>query len=311
MKSIVTGGAGFIGSNLVKRLVSEGHDVVVLDNLRRGNKLDKDTMGSVDLIVGDVRDEDVVQKSVRGCDLIFHFAAILGVDIVADNPVETMDTEVIGLKNVMNAAIRHGIEKTIYASTSGVYGKAAIERAVDEEFHVSPSSSYSISKRYCEIYLKSLYQEKNIQSISLRFFNVYGTNQDNRMVIPRFFGQAINNESITVYGNGDQTRDFTYIDDVVEAIIQVANVAKGCEIINISNSREFAIKDLAKEIVKICESKSEIIFTNPGSNRYDFEVERRYGSSQKLFAITGFKPNTPLQIGLRKTLEYIKTKSKQ
>ncbi len=187
MKTVVTGGAGFIGSNLVKKLVELGHEVVVLDNLCRGNKLDKKILDSIQLIVGDIRDENIVMETLNSCDLIFHFAAVLGVDIVADNPVETMDTEFMGLKNIAKGTIVNGIEKIIYASTSGVYGKSAIEKAVDEEFNVDPSTSYSIAKRFNEIYLKSLYQEKGVQSISLRFFNVYGTNQDNRMVIPRFF----------------------------------------------------------------------------------------------------------------------------
>ena len=306
MKSIVTSGAGFIGSNLVKRLVELGHEVVVLDNLCRGNKLDKEILDLVHLIIGDVRDENVVMEALNGCDFIFHLAAVLGVDIVADNPVETMDTEFLGLHNIAKGAIVNGAEKIIYASTSGVYGKSVIEKAVNEEFDVFPSTSYSIAKRFNEIYLKSLYQEKGLQSISLRFFNVYGTNQDDRMVIPRFFDQAINNRPLTVYGDGNQTRDFTYIDDVTEAIIRTAQLVEGCEIINISNNREYTIKEVAKEIVKICDSKSEIIFIKPPEGRYDFEVERRFGSSKKLKERVGFSPNTSIKMGLKKTYHFIK-----
>ena len=309
MKTVVTGGAGFIGSNLVKRLVELGHEVVVLDNLCRGNKLDKNILDSIQLIVGDIRNENIVMEALNSCDLIFHFAAVLGVDIVADNPVETMDTEFMGLKNIAKGTIVNGIEKIIYASTSGVYGKSAIEKAVDEEFNVDPSTSYSIAKRFNEIYLKSLYQEKGVQSISLRFFNVYGTNQDNRMVIPRFFEQAINNTPLTVYGDGNQTRDFTYIDDVTEAIIRTAQLVEGCEIMNVSNNREYTIKDVAEEIVKICDSKSEITFINPPEGRYDFEVERRFGSSEKLKGKIGFNPNTSIKMGLEKTYEVLKNEN--
>ncbi|NIU01738.1 MAG: NAD-dependent epimerase/dehydratase family protein, partial [Nitrosopumilaceae archaeon] len=258
MRTLVTGGAGFIGNHLVNKLLEIGHEVVVVDNFRRGNKLDKETLYSIELIEGDVRDENTVMRASERCDLIFHFAAVLGVDIVADNPVETMDTEVFGMRNVAKAAIKNGAEKVIYASTSGVYGKSAIEEAVREDFNVSPKSSYAIAKRYNEIYLASLFEEKNLQSISLRFFNVYGPKQDVRMVIPRFFSQAMTNKPITVYGSGEQTRDFTYIDDVIEATIKLAENAAGSNIYNISNEYEYCIKDVAEIVLKITDSESEI-----------------------------------------------------
>lgn len=299
MKLLVTGGAGFIGSHLVNRLVELGHEVVVLDNFRRGNKLDKETLKKIRLIEGDVRNENTVLDAAERCDMIFHLAAVLGVDVVADNPVETMETEALGMMNVVNAAIYHATEKIIYASTSGVYGRSAIEEAVKEDFNVSPKSSYAIAKRYNEIYLASVYEEKKLESVSLRFFNVYGPKQDNRMVIPRFFEQAIQGKSITVYGSGDQTRDFTWIDDVVTASIKLAATASGAGIYNISNESEVSIKELAENIIKITGSTSKITYINPPKNRYDFEVERRFGSSQKLFETTGYKPETPLNQGLK------------
>jgi len=298
VKSLVTGGAGFIGSHLVARLVADGDQVAVLDNFRRGNKLHKKTLPSIELIEGDVRDDATVIRASAGCDRIFHFAAVLGVDIVADNPVETMETEVQGLQNVAKAALLNGGARIVYASTSGVYGKSAIEEAVSEEFHVSPKSSYAIAKRYNEIYLASLFAEKNLPSVSLRFFNVYGVNQDSRMVVPRFFEHAMRGEPLTVFGTGEQTRDFTYIDDVIEATVRVANMVDGCEIVNISNEQEYRIRDLAETIVELTGSSSPITYLTPPENRYDFEVERRLGSSQKLFDLTGFRPATPLADGL-------------
>ena len=126
MKILITGGAGFIGSNLAKKLVDNGNKVVVLDSLLRGNKLEKDTFEKITFIKGDVRDLETVKKASLGCDIIFHFAAVLGVDIVADNPVETMDVEVIGTRNVVMAAEVNNIKKIMYASTSGIYGHSAI-----------------------------------------------------------------------------------------------------------------------------------------------------------------------------------------
>jgi UDP-glucose 4-epimerase len=298
MRVLITGGAGFIGSHLTQKFADNGNDVVVLDNLSRGNKIDKETLKKITLIKGDIMNESDVEKAVKDCDYVYHLAAVLGVDLVADNPVKTMETEVIGMRNVVNHSILNGVKKILYASTSGVYGKSAITEAVKEEFNVSPKSSYAIAKRFNEIFLSSYYQEKKISSVSLRFFNVYGPRQDERMVIPRLINQALKNEDLTVFGNGKQTRDFTYIDDVIEASIALMNIEEGVEIFNISNENEVSIIELAQLIVKMTNSKSKVKLINPPSNRYDFEVERRFGNSEKLFKKINFKPNTDIRTGL-------------
>jgi UDP-glucose 4-epimerase len=299
MKILLTGGAGFIGSNLTKRLVNEGHSVVVLDNLLRGNKIEKDIFEKIDFRLGDVRDAQFVNDAAKGCDVIIHFAAVLGVDVVADNPVETMDVEVIGTRNVVMAAHANNVKKIMYASTSGIYGHSAFENVLTEEVLVDPRTSYAMAKCYNEIYLASHHDEKGIDIVSLRFFNVYGYNQDNRMVVPRFFEQALKGEKITVFGTGMQTRDFTYIDDTVESCIRLLNV-KGCHIVNIANEEEWCIKDLADKIKEITQSNSELTYVEAPSKRYDYEVERRVGSSSKLFEITQYKPDTKLYDGLAK-----------
>ena len=299
MKVLITGGAGFIGSNLAKRLVDDGNDVVVLDSLLRGNKLEKDTFAKIQFIHGDVRDLDLVTKASAGCDLIFHFAAVLGVDIVADNPVETMDVEVIGTRNVVLAAEVNNIKKIMYASTSGIYGHSAIENALTEEVLVDPRTSYAMAKRYNEIYLASHFEEKGLDVVCLRFFNVYGWNQDNRMVIPLFFEQAIAGENITVFGTGKQTRDFTYIDDTIESCVRLMDL-KGCHTVNIANEAEWCIFDVAVQIKEITNSTSEIIYIEAPKKRYDYEVERRVGSSKKLMGLTEYKPDTELNDGLQK-----------
>lgn len=299
MKILITGGAGFIGSNLAKKLVDNGNKVVVLDSLLRGNKLEKDTFEKITFIKGDVRDLETVKKASLGCDIIFHFAAVLGVDIVADNPVETMDVEVIGTRNVVMAAEVNNIKKIMYASTSGIYGHSAIGNALTEEVLVDPRTSYAMAKRYNEIYLASNHEEKGIDVISLRFFNVYGWNQDTRMVIPLFFEQARKNANITVFGNGRQTRDFTHIDDTVEACIRLIDV-KGCHIINIANETEWCIEDVEYQIKSITKSDSKISYIEAQKKRYDYEVERRVGSSEKLEELTSYKPETGLCEGLNK-----------
>lgn len=299
MNILITGGAGFIGSNLTKRLVEEGNTVTVLDNLLRGNKIDSTTFEKITFIKGDVRDFDTVLNASKGCEIIIHFAAILGVDIVADNPVETMDTEVIGTRNVVLAAQINNIKKIMYASTSGIYGHSAIESALTEEVLVDPRTSYAMAKRYNEVYLASHHEEKGIDAIAVRFFNVYGHNQDNRMVVPKFFEQALKNAPITVFGTGKQTRDFTYIDDTVEACIRLLKV-KGFHIVNVANEHEWCIDDVAHEIKAVTTSNSTIQLIDAPKKRYDYEVERRVGSSDKLFELTGYKPETSLNEGLKK-----------
>jgi UDP-glucose 4-epimerase len=302
MKVLITGGAGFIGSNLAKRLVEDGHSVVVLDSLLRGNKLDKETYSKIEFIKGDVRDLQTVNQASKNCDLIFHFAAVLGVDIVADNPVETMDVEVIGTRNVVEAAFLNNVKKIMYASTSGIYGHNAIDSSVTEEIMVDPRTSYAMAKRYNEIYLAALHEEKGLDCVALRFFNVYGPRQDNRMVTPRFIEQALKNEPITVFGLGQQTRDFTFIDDTVYGSILAAEKVTGFQIFNVANEHEESIFNLAHQIKDLTKSSSEIKLIEAPQKRYDYEVGRRFGCSDKLAQFTGYKPSTSLENGLKITL---------
>jgi UDP-glucose 4-epimerase len=305
-KILVTGGAGFIGNSLVESLVENNHEVIVLDTLIRGNKLSPKILKEVELITKDVRDKDAVIKYSKDCDKIFHLAAILGVDIVADNPTETMDVEVIGMQNVVAASLKNDINKIIYASTSGIYGHSAIMQSVTEDVRVDPRTSYSIAKRFNEIYLKAQNDERGLESVSMRFFNVYGPKQDSRMVVPRFFEQAMSNQSITIYGSGMQTRDFTYIEDAVKATILLSEKSSGCEIVNVAHEQELNIKELAYKIWTLTGSSSNIEFIETSKKRYDYEVERRFGCSEKLFAITGYKPQTDIDSGLTKIFNHYK-----
>ena len=303
MKILVTGGAGFIGSNLSRKLINEGHEVVVLDSLLRGNKLDKDTFSKITFFKGDVRSKQLVLEASKGCDVIFHLAAVLGVDIVADNPVETMDVEVIGTRNVVEASETNNVKYILYASTSGIYSHSAIvKNALTEEVLVDPRTSYAMAKRYNEIYLASHHEERGINVISIRFFNVYGWNQDNRMVVPRFFEQCEEGEDITVFGSGEQTRDFTYIEDTIEACCKLIGI-KGSHIVNIANESEWCISELASEIKSITNATSKITYLDAPKKRYDYGVERRVGSSEKLFKLTKYKPDTELREGLQKIHE--------
>lgn len=307
MKVFITGGGGFIGSHLVEYLIRRGDQVVVLDALLRGNKIPRNMLSKVNLVQGDIRNGDLVSRLTSGCEIVFHLAAILGVDVVADNPMETMEVETLGMKNVVDACILHGVRKLVYASTSGVYGKKAMENAVTEDVEVSPRTSYSIAKRLNEIYLAAALQEKGLQSASARLFNVYGKRQDERMVLPRFVQQAITGQPITVYGTGKQTRDFTYVEDVVHALALLAEKSEGSEIINIAKGEDITIESVAKIVKEFFAGSSPITYIKAPKARYDFEVERRYGNSDKLHKTTGYKPETSFRDGFVRTYDDFRT----
>ncbi len=305
MKVVVTGGAGFIGSYFVERLLSEGHHVHVVDTFKRGNKIPRPTLCHpyLTLTNADIRDSEAIHEAMSEASLCIHLAAVLGVDCVADNPMETMEVEVIGTKNIVDACIYHGVEQLIYTSTSGVYGKAAIEKAVDEDFAASPASSYSIAKRFNEIYLQGVWQEKKLNSISIRPFNVYGTRQDDRMVIPTFFRQAFADEPLTVFGTGNQTRDFTHVYDLVDGSLKMRGI-KGCHIVNVAAGIETKIENLAK-VISTMVGAGQVEKVDAPSKRYDFEVGRRSGSAEKLRKLTGFKPSHNLKDGLQEIYDYL------
>tara|TARA_B100000674_G_scaffold418500_1_gene368982 strand:- start:5599 stop:6504 length:906 start_codon:yes stop_codon:yes gene_type:complete len=299
-KVMVTGGAGFIGSHLVEYL-SKSYRVVVIDNLSQGNKL-KNINNNIRLVKGDVRDYDLVKYHSKNCTSIFHLAAILGVDVVSEKNIETMDCEFEGIKNVCSAAKKNKLKKIIYASSSGVYGQLNYKGNVKESAIIQPSSAYSMAKRACEVYLKYFYKETKINSVAVRLFNVYGPRQDDRMVIPRFIDQAKSNKSITVYGNGKQTRDFTYIDDCVKTFDLIDKKVTGYHILNSSRGKEFDIYSLAKMIKKKIKSKSNISKVNVPKKIQEFQVMKRSGDSSKLFKLIRFKPNTDLIDGLNKII---------
>jgi UDP-glucose 4-epimerase len=297
-KILITGGAGFIGSHLSEHL-SKKNKILVLDNLFQGNKLKLNK--NIDLIIGDVRDDELVNKLSKGCETIFHLAAIIGVDVVSKNKLDTMNVEFDGLRNVCNAAKKNNVKKIIYSSSSGVYGKLNYDNKVKENSPVSPYSGYAMAKRNSEIYLENFYKETNIKCSSIRLFNVYGKRQDNRMVIPRFVRQAKVNSELIIYGSGQQTRDFTHIDDCIKTFELVEKKIKGYEIFNSSKGSETKILDLAKIIKKLFKSKSKIKLIKTPKNLDEFQVKKRCGNSTKIFNYIDFKPKINLMNGLKKT----------
>jgi UDP-glucose 4-epimerase len=300
-KILITGGAGFIGSHLSETL-SKNNEVVVLDKLLRGNKLLNNN--KIKFIYGDVRDYSLVEKVSKGCDVIFHLAALLGVEMVSRNNILTMDTEFIGMKNVCRAALKNNIKKIAYTSSSGVYGKLNFEKNVSEDTLVVPASAYALSKKFNEIYLENMNKQYGLKSVSFRLFNIYGPRQDNRMVIPRFYNQCISGKDITVYKDGKQTRDFTYIDDCIYSMIEATKKIKNYEILNISRGADMKIIEIAKLLKTMTGSKSKIKFIAVPKNLEEFQVKKRCGNSKKLKNLINYKPTTSILDGLRKTYFY-------
>ena len=298
-KIFVTGGAGFIGSHLVNFL-SKNYKVIVFDRFIYPNKIKKINR-NITIIKGDVRDYKLIKKYSKNCQCIFHLAAVLGIDVVAKNHLETMETEFYGIQNICKAAKENGIKKIVYTSTSGVYGKQFYNVIPDEKKDVAPSSSYAIAKRNAEFYLKYFNKKYKIDCTAVRLFNVYGPSQDKRMVIPRIYDWAKKNKNIIVYNDGKQTRDFTYIDDCVQALYMIFKKLKGFNILNVAKGKDTKIIDLAKIIKKMVKSKSKIVLKKIPDSLIEFEVKKRCGNSNKLYKKTGFKPKTTLKKGLEKT----------
>jgi len=167
---------------------------------------------------------------------------------------------------------------------------------------VDPRTSYAMAKRYNELYLAALHEEKGLDCVALRYFNVYGPRQDTRMVTPLFIEQALAGKPLTVFGTGEQTRDFTHVDDTVKATILAGEKVKGFQIFNVANEKEETIHNLAKKIKAETGSSSEIKLIDAPKKRYDYEVGRRYGNSDKLLNYVGYKPDTQLDDGLKRLI---------
>ena len=277
--------------------MSRNAQVIVIDNLFQGNKLRLNK--NIKLVKCDVRNIKMMQKYSKGCSAIFHLAAIIGVDVVSQNKVENMNIEFEGLKNICESAKRNKVKKIIYASSSGVYGKLNYEKKVREDAIIAPMSGYAMAKRTGEIYLNNFSKENKISCASVRLFNVYGKRQDNRMVIPRFIELAKKNKDIKIYNDGNQTRDFTHINDCVKTFELLEKRIKGYEVFNSSKGSDTKIIKLAQIITKLFNSKSKIKLIQTPKHLEEFQVQKRCGNSNKIFKYLQFKPSINLTDGLK------------
>jgi len=223
MKVLVTGGAGFIGSNLCEALVEKGYDVICLDNFITGKRDNIKSLlerSNFTLIEGDIRDTDVCLKACKDVDIVLHQAALGSVQRSIKKPLDANSCNIIGTLNLLEASVKNKIKRFIYASSSSVYGDSA-KLPKDESMPVSPKSIYAVTKLAAEYYCRLFYSLYGLKTISLRYFNIFGRRQNPNSiysaVIPIFLKNVIKNKPLVIYGDGNQTRDFTYIDNVIYA----------------------------------------------------------------------------------------------
>lgn len=269
---LVTGGAGFIGSNLVKQLLEHGNSVTVFDNFMSGNKNNLAPFPDVNLIVGDIRDKDAVDKAVENIEVIFHLAASVGNKRSIDQPVTDAEINVLGTVNILEAARKAGVHKIVTSSSAGIFGELKT-MPIDESHPIEPDSPYGCTKlceeKLCLSYAK-LYP---MEAVCLRYFNVYGPNQRFDAygnVIPIFVFRMLRNEPIIIYGDGEQTRDFVHVNDVVQANINAADADGVSGAFNIASGTNISINRLAAIIAKSNKEKVVIEYTSerPGDVRH-------------------------------------------
>jgi UDP-glucose 4-epimerase len=315
MKVFVTGGAGFIGSHLCERLLARGDQVLVLDDLSTGSMENLEPFlkkPGFDYRIGSALDAPLVSECLDRCDVTVHLAAAVGVRLIVEKPVHTIETN-IGATEVVLAAAAKKQRPVLIASTSEVYGKGAKVPFSEEDdltlgATVHSRWAYACSKALDEWLALAYFREKKVPVILARFFNTVGPRQTGRygMVLPNFAAQALQGEPITVYGNGQQSRCFGHVKDAVESVARLLGTPGAWgQVFNIGNDEEVSIEELAKRVRDAAGSKSPIVKI-PYSEAYTegFEdMQRRVPDVRKLEKFTGFRPRTPLAAIIQDVLE--------
>ena len=306
MQFLITGGAGFIGSHLTDRLLADGHQVKVLDDSSTGrpeNNYQNMMNSNFEYVNGSVLDQRLLESAVKDVEYIFHLAAAVGVFNIVNYPLASLVTNIRGTENILEAALTRNTP-VFLSSSSEVYGKNTSDslKESDDRILGSPTTlrwSYSEAKAIDETLAFAYWTEKELPTRIVRFFNTVGPRQVGAygMVIPRFVSMALKNEPITIYGNGQQTRCFGHVYDVIDAVISVAFSDKTIgKVINIGNNFEISMNDLAKKIIEETGSKSEIKYI-PYSEAYGdgFEdMERRVPNIDLIKSLTGWQPKRDL-----------------
>jgi UDP-glucose 4-epimerase len=279
MKILITGGAGFIGSHLSELLISEGNQVIALDNQSTGSVKNLNPSSNLEVINGSILDSDLVDSLMSKVTVCFHLAAALGVKNIIEHPLESLETNVKGSEIVLNLATKHEV-RTLLASSSEVYGKNPNQPLSEDSDRVLGSPkvarwSYSEAKAIDEFYAFQLNKQKGLPVTIARLFNTVGTHQSGSygMVLPRFVSAALGNQPLTVYGDGTQSRTFSAVSDVVMALNGLLKAKSTIgEVFNVGGNQQITILDLAKKVIGITNSNSQIVF-KPYSEVYGSDFE--------------------------------------
>ena len=316
MRALITGGAGFIGSHLAEALFAQGTEVVVVDNLSTGSLSNIETLRSADrfeFIEGDIRDEALMDAQAKRCDWILHLAAAVGVQLIADKPVHTIETNIGGTQTVLEAANKFN-RRIFLASSSEVYGKSeAVPFSEDDDLVMGSTSlsrwAYACSKAIDEFLGQAFSRQYGLPVVIARFFNTIGPRQTGQygMVVPRFVERALRGEPIEIYGTGRQTRCFCYVGDLVEAVIglMASDQAAG-GVFNIGSSEEVTIETLADRVIAATgsSSKKKLVSYETAYGRPIEDMMRRKPNIERIENTIGWKPKTSLDQALRVIVEH-------
>jgi UDP-glucose 4-epimerase len=300
-KVLVTGGAGFIGSHVVDRLVDEGYVVRVLDNLSTGkleNIQSHLTSGEVEFVKGDIRDASLVKKNLDGVSIVIHMAALVSVPLSVENPNLTFDINLLGTLNLLRSSIQKHIDRFVFISSCAVCGEPT-SLPVTEEARTNPISPYAESKLIGERYCLGFSERQLLRSVVLRFFNVYGPRQgmnDYSGVITRFIDRCGQKLPLTIYGDGSQTRDFVNVKDVAEAIFASTKSIKAeGEVINIGSGKPTTIIELAQAILELTNVDTKIHYEKPRAG----DIKDSYADITKAKKLLSYEPKVSLREGLQ------------
>jgi len=302
---LVTGGAGFIGSNLVRRLLDAGWSVRVLDNFATGLRENLTEVASdIDLAEGDIQSYERVHNAVRGCDVVFHLAALGSVPRSIQDPLTTNAINVTGTLNVLLAARDEMVQRVVFSSSSSLYGREA-DLPQREDQPTGPIAPYAVAKLAAEGYCRAFSNVYEMETVALRYFNVFGPRQDSRSqyaaVIPRFIGAFLDGQSPVIDGDGQQSRDFTYIDNAVDAnLLAVTAPEASGRTFNIACGEAHTVNFLASELGRLTDATTEPIHGPPRPGDIDHSV----ADISKAREMLGYEPKVGLTEGLRRTLAW-------
>lgn len=311
-KVLVTGAGGFIGSYLVERLLEEGCRVrafVHYNSFNRWGWIDSfpaDKLKKIEIFSGDIRDPNGVREAIKGIDIVFHLAALIGIPFSYHSPDSYVDTNVKGTLNILQACKDLEVEKVLVTSTSEVYGTAKYV-PIDENHPRQPQSPYSATKIAADCLAESFYRSFGLPVVIVRPFNTYGPRQSARAVIPTIITQLLAGKGEIKLGALHPTRDLVFVKDTVNAFIEIAKSDKTIgEEINIATGEEISIRDLAKRLINMINPEARILTEKIRLRPEKSEVERLLGSNEKIKKLTGWKPRYNLEEGLKITIEWFK-----